>query len=123
VRTIQEHGKEETIGAVFSIRTADASVIGARQISEHEKIVKVTEYVEFAAQREQDDEYCYFVVMEHFVKSFMDYRHWMLYRRLGERPGKSFRFVCACVHAWSDCKVEIQTKVYVLAIPFSHVPL
>lgn len=52
VRTIQEHGGEELIGAVFSIRASMQSWGGKwhQTAQDNERVVKVTEYVERALE-------------------------------------------------------------------------
>mmetsp|Transcript_45781 Transcript_45781/g.116319 ORF Transcript_45781/g.116319 Transcript_45781/m.116319 type:complete len:649 (-) Transcript_45781:203-2149(-) len=49
VRTMQEHGSQETVCAVFSIAASSKPVWGAacrRSLSEHDRLAKVTEFVE-----------------------------------------------------------------------------
>jgi hypothetical protein len=64
VRTTQEHGKVELLGAVFSVRHATDSSKDSRKVHECEKIVKATEYVRFLPQSGASREYGYYVVME-----------------------------------------------------------
>jgi len=64
VRTVQEHSKQEILGAVFSIRTAAQATSEERRIGEGEKIVKATEYVKFLSQGEAGSELSYYVVMK-----------------------------------------------------------
>lgn len=69
VRTVQEHNGEETIGAVFTTCEKSSHTSSGRSISGHEKIVKVTQYVEKAvanglSQDVQTPDAHYYVVLE-----------------------------------------------------------
>merc|ERR1712187_120878 len=69
VRTVQEHNGEETIGAVFTTCEKSSHTSSVRSIAGHEKIVKVTQYVEKAvanglSQDAQTPDAHYYVVLE-----------------------------------------------------------
>jgi len=50
VRTTQEHDGEEVIGAVFSIRPSTNPAVEGRRAEAHEKVTKVSEYVQAASK-------------------------------------------------------------------------
>mmetsp|Transcript_86086 Transcript_86086/g.152043 ORF Transcript_86086/g.152043 Transcript_86086/m.152043 type:complete len:1127 (-) Transcript_86086:71-3451(-) len=69
VRTTQQHGEEEAVGVVFSIRDPRSQEAGSGQkaqfnIDDSELVLKVTEYVERASSNGNETEFCYYIALE-----------------------------------------------------------
>jgi hypothetical protein len=64
LRSTQEHGQSEIVGAVFSLRSSTQALDVNRKVKDEESIVKVTEYVKFLDESTQNQKHRYYVVIE-----------------------------------------------------------